>query len=103
MFQLFFYVPSTHLKEVKTAIFTTNAGTIGNYDSCCWQTLGEGQFRPLEGNNAFIGETGKLEAVPEYRVELVCTAEQIHDAVEAMQEAHPYEEPAYGVIKLEDF
>lgn len=30
-------------------------------------------------------------------------SEQIHAAVAAMKTAHPYEEPAYEVLKLEAF
>jgi len=36
-------------------------------------------------------------------VELVCGDEFVHDAINALKEAHPYEEPAYEVFKLEDF
>lgn len=57
--------------------------------------LGEGQFMPLAGSNAFIGEINKLEKVAEYKVEIICTEEQIRNAVTALKKAHPYETPAY--------
>jgi hypothetical protein len=99
MLRINVYIPETHLEPVKQAMFEAGAGRIGNYDSCCWQTKGTGQFRPLEGNNAFIGETGKVEQVEEYKVELVCEDTKIHAVVAAMKQAHPYEEPAYDVYQ----
>lgn len=101
MYLLYFLVPETHLETVKNAIFAVGAGHIENYSHCAWQTLGEGQFMPLSDSNAFIGEQGKLEKVPEYKVEIVCTDEQIKPAVTALKQAHPYETPAYHVLRCE--
>jgi len=99
MYRINVYIPASHLVAVKEAMFEAGAGRIGNYDSCCWQTKGQGQFRPLEGNNAYIGQTGKLEQVEEYKVELVCDDSNIYGVLEAMKRAHPYEEPAYDVYQ----
>ena len=98
---LSFLAPETHLDVIKNAIFVTGAGSIGNYSHCAWQTLGEGQFMPLAGSNAFIGEINQLEKVPEYKVEIVCTKEQIKDAISALKLSHPYETPSYQVVRLE--
>lgn len=103
MYKLCVYVPETHLEVVKRALFAAGAGRIGNYDSCCWQVAGQGQFRPLAGSAPYIGQTGQVEAVLEYKVELVCADELIADAVAALKQAHPYEEPAYQVWQLADF
>lgn len=103
MYKLVFFVPETHLEEVKRAVFGSGAGKIGHYDSCCWQTLGRGQFRPLDGAAPYIGQQGQVEVVAEYRVELVCSDTCIAEAVTALKAAHPYEEPAYDVCMLEPF
>jgi len=103
VFKLSFFVPEENLEQVKEAVFATGAGRIGNYDCCCWQVLGQGQFRPLEGSDPHIGQQGNIETVPEWKVELVCSDELIRQAVAAMKAAHPYEEPAYDVWRLEDF
>ena len=84
-------------------MFTAGAGQIGDYDCCCWQTPGQGQFRPLAGSSPYIGQQGSIETVAEYRIEMVCADEYISDAVAALKESHPYEEPAYDVWKLEEF
>jgi len=100
MYQIVFYVPVSHLESVKEALFKAGAGKVGDYDSCAWQTLGQGQFRPLEGSAPFIGQAGEVETVDEYRVELVCEKDVLKAAIVAMIAAHPYEEPAYSVWPL---
>jgi structural hemagglutinin/hemolysin toxin protein RtxA len=98
-----FLVPETHLEATKNAIFAVGAGSVGDYSHCAWQALGQGQFMPLSGSHAAIGEIDKLENVPEYKVGIVCTEDQIRDAVAALKKAHPYEMPAYQVLRLEEF
>lgn len=101
MYKICFFVPESHVEEVKKALFEAGAGRIGDYDCCAWQTLGTGQFRALEGSNPYIGQQGAIEQVAEYKVEMVCADEHIRDAVAALRRAHPYEEPAFDVWKLE--
>ena len=108
MYKICVYIPATHLQIVKDALFAAGVGRVGNYDSCCWQVLGEGQFRALEGSDPFIGsgesgQQGKVETVSEYKMELVCEDHLIKQAIAAMKQAHPYETPAYDVWKLEIF
>ena len=103
MYKIVFFVPETHKDAVKQALFDAGAGRIGNYDSCAWETLGTGQFRALQGANPFLGKIDQIEKVDEYRIELVCEDRLIKDAIRAMKAAHPYEEPAYDVIKLAEF
>ncbi len=102
MYKLCVYVPVSHLEQVKQALFDAGAGRIGDYDSCCWQVAGQGQFRPLAGADPFIGSSGDVETVTEYKVELVCGDALIVAAVAALKQSHPYEEPAYQVWKLEN-
>ncbi|MCK4704889.1 MAG: NGG1p interacting factor NIF3 [Gammaproteobacteria bacterium] len=102
MYKLCFYVPEIATALVKKALFEAGAGKIGDYDSCCWQTLGNGQFRPLDNSNPYIGQKGKIETVTEYKVEMVCDDQYIKAAIAALKKAHPYEEPAFDVCKLEN-
>ena len=101
MYKICVYIPESHLQVVKDALFAAGAGRIGNYDSCCWQVAGEGQFRALEGSAPYIGQQGVVEKVKEYKVELVCEDHLLQPAIAAMKAAHPYETPAYDVWKLE--
>lgn len=101
MYMLYFHVPETHLEVVKKAVFSAGAGSVDNYIHCAWETLGEGQFMPIQGSQAFIGEINKLEKVPEYKVETICTKERIKEVVAALKNAHPYESPSYQVMRIE--
>lgn len=95
IYKIEFYVPETHLEKVKTAIFAAGAGKIGNYDYCCWEIRGEGQFRPCKGSKPFIGKKDKIEKIPEYKVELVCDSKYIGSVIKVLKKSHPYETPAY--------
>lgn len=103
MYKLAFFVTPSHVEQVKNALFAAGAGRIGAYDSCSWQVLGQGQFRPLDGSQPFIGQAGEIEQVEEWKVELVVVDELIQQAVAALKHSHPYETPAYEVWKLADF
>lgn len=102
MYKLCFFVPEREAERVKDAVFAAGGGRIGNYDRCCWQVLGQGQFRPLEGSQPAIGGLGSLEHVAEYRVELVCADDKVAAVIAALKQAHPYEEVAYDVVQLVD-
>lgn len=100
MYNICVFIPESHLQIVKQAMFDAGAGRIGNYDSCSWETRGQGQFRPLSGSQPFIGQQGKIEIVDEYKLEMVCDDRYIKDVIAAMKASHPYETPAYNVWPL---
>ncbi len=100
MYQIYFYVPVESVEHVKEAMFQAGAGKIGNYQKCAWQVKGVGQFEPLAGANPAIGTVDTLEHIAEYRVEMVCQKENLQSVLHAMLKSHPYEEVAYGVIKI---
>ena len=94
-YRLDVYVPDSHVEAVKTAMFEAGAGSFGNYDSCCWQTEGTGQFRPLEGAHPFYGEQDRVEHVKEWKLEFVVEESVLGDVLKAMKESHPYETPSF--------
>lgn len=102
MLKLTFYVPEESKEAVKDALFAVGAGAIGRYDQCAFETQGIGQFRSLEGANPTIGKIGILEKISEVRVEMVVNDTIIKAVIEALIKSHPYETPAYDVIKCLD-
>jgi hypothetical protein len=102
VFKLAFFVPDTHVEAVKNAVFAAGGGRIGAYDSCSWQALGQGQFRPLDGSQPFLGQSGRVEKVEEWKVEMVVADSLIEPVVQALRLAHPYETPAFEVWRLHD-
>ena len=103
MYTLFFFVPEDYLEAVKESVFAAGGGAVGDYQNCCWQVLGQGQFQPMPGSQPFTGKQGQLERVAEWRVELLVEEQHVKAAVAALKAAHPYEEVAYGVYALADF
>ncbi len=102
MYKLCVFVPESHLEVVKQALFAAGAGRIGDYDQCCWQTLGQGQFRPLAGSDPFLGRQGEVEQVAEWKLELVVEDALLDAALLALRAAHPYETPAIEAWRLSD-
>lgn len=103
MYKLTVFVPEEALEQVKSALFAAGAGKIGNYEQCCWQVQGTGQFMPLAGSNPHIGTQESLERVNEWRIEMVVATANIQKVIGALKQAHPYETPAYDVIEVLEF
>ncbi|WP_304545874.1 NGG1p interacting factor NIF3 [Sulfurimonas microaerophilic] len=103
MYKLNFFVPEADKERVKEALFALGVGRYENYECCSWESLGQGQFKPIDKANPAIGELDKLEVLPEYKVEMICKDELIKEAVKTLKEVHPYEEVAYEVFKMVEF
>ena len=102
MYKLNYFVPQDSKEKTKQALFDIGVGRYENYECCCFETLGTGQFKPIDSANPHIGELNKIEKVQEYKVEMICSSELIHEAIKVLKEQHPYEEVAYEIFKLEE-
>ena len=96
------FCPTDRANKVREAIFKAGAGHIGNYDSCSYNVSGQGTFRGLEGTNPYVGQKGELHVEPEIRIETIVPASIINTVINAMIEAHPYEEVAYDIYPLDN-
>jgi hypothetical protein len=96
------FVPETHADAVREAMGRAGAGRIGRYLHCSFSSRGVGRFLPGEGTNPAIGEVGRIEAVEEERIEMVCERSLLAEVVEAIKRVHPYEEVALDVYPLLD-
>jgi dinuclear metal center YbgI/SA1388 family protein len=94
------FVPADALERVSEALFAAGAGRIGRYSSCSFRTPGTGTFFGEEGTSPAVGERGRLEVAPEVRLELVVPLAKASGAVAALRGAHPYEEPAFDLVRL---
>lgn len=102
-YKLVVFVPQDHLEQVRIAVCNAGAGKIGKkYDNCTFMTSGIGTFRPLKGAQPHIGEIGKIERVGEARLETIVPKKDLKKVIAAMKKAHPYEEVAYDVFRLEN-
>jgi len=93
--------PPGLIEAIREALAKAGAGRIGEYDSCSFNVRGTGTFRGSEKSNPALGERGRLESVEELRLEMVCPARALPDVIAALRRAHPYEEPAFDVYRLE--
>jgi dinuclear metal center YbgI/SA1388 family protein len=102
LFKLVVFVPEAAADEVRMAIFNAGSGHIGNYDSCSYNISGVGTFRALEGANPYVGSMGKFHKEAEIRIETIVPEHILQKVINDMVQAHPYEEVAYDVYRLEN-
>jgi len=100
--KLVVFVPAGHAEKLKSALFAVGCGVQGLYDSCAYTTEGCGQFRPLEGAQPYLGVEHRLEHVQEERIEMIYPTGKQRAVVQALYENHPYEEPAFDLLPLEN-
>ena len=94
------FVPVAERPAMIDALATAGAGVIGDYREAAFSVEGVGQFRPGPGATPVIGSIGRLEQVPESRIEMVLPRSSRAAVVRALLAAHPYAEPAFDVVEL---
>ncbi len=94
------FCPNAHVAAVQEELFLAGAGRLGNYDSCSFNTPGQGTFRALKDATPFVGEKGKFHTEKETKIEVIVPTYLTKSAIKRMLEVHPYEEVAYDVISL---
>lgn len=96
------FVPKANVLEVLDSVHAAGAGVIGNYDHCSFRTAGTGRFKPNQKANPYTGEKNIMEEVDEERIELIYPLHLQQNVIQALKTAHPYEEVAYYIQKLEN-
>jgi dinuclear metal center YbgI/SA1388 family protein len=102
LYKLTVFVPNAFTEKVANALFTAGAGNIGNYAECSFTSEGLGSFVPNEKSTPFIGKSGKKEIINENRIEVIFPFYLESKVLTAMKTAHPYEEVAYYLQKVEN-
>jgi len=83
---------------------SSGAGKIGSYIGVCFCIAGTSHFTPLANSRPAIGRPGEPEVVKEVKLELSVTGrEVVRKVVQAIRDAHPYEEVVCDVYQLQDF
>ncbi len=96
------FVPESDAEKVRNAMFNAGGGTIGNYDHCSFNSDGYGTFRAGEGTNPYTGIIGLDHQEKEVRIEMIVPDHHKSGVLQAMTGAHPYEEVAYDIYRLEN-
>lgn len=96
------FVPEDNQEDVKNAMFKYGAGNIENYSECSFTSSGVGTFKPLEGASPYIGTEDTRSSVNEVKIDVILKESDCDGIISAMRKAHPYEVPAFDLIKLEN-
>ena len=88
--------------KVLAALYSAGAGQIGQYRECSFRTEGTGTFLPGAGTAPAVGSPQLLETLPELKLEVLLPLHHQAAVLRALRAAHPYEEVAYELIKLEN-
>jgi dinuclear metal center YbgI/SA1388 family protein len=96
------FVPEDDADLVRKALFASGAGVIGEYEHCSWSVGGQGTFFGREGTAPVAGTAGRDEKVDELRIEVVFPRRLRRRVTGAYVAAHPYEEPAFDIVPLEN-
>lgn len=100
LMKLHTFVPIAHADAVREAVFAAGAGNIGNYSHCSFNTEGSGSFRAGEGTHPHVGKIGTTHFEPETRLEIIFPVWKQEPILNALFEAHPYEEVAYDLVSV---
>ena len=107
LFKVETFIPQSHVDQVVDALNEVGALTIGgNYDYCVFRSRGVGSWRPLEGADPFMGHVGNVSKEEETKIEFTCRQAVVKDALDTIEQAHPYEEVVINVLPVftrEDF
>ena len=87
-----FTVPETHADAVREAMGRAGAGKTEHYSYGSYSAKGIGRFMPHKGSNPYLGKEGVLEEVAEERIETACERAVLEQVLEAIKNAHPYED-----------
>ncbi|SFA70621.1 dinuclear metal center protein, YbgI/SA1388 family [Lentibacillus halodurans] len=96
------FVPHKHANDVRDAMSKQGAGHIGDYSHCTFQSPGQGTFKPLDGTNPYMGTQGEVAFVDEVKIETIIPAAKQMPVLDAIIDAHPYEEVAYDIYPVEN-
>lgn len=100
LYKLEIFAPESHFEPIRQALWSVDAGHIGNYDRCLSWSRVTSCWRPLAGTNPYDGVQGALSQAEELKIEVCCRAQRLHQTIAAIKGAHPYEEPVINVIPL---
>ncbi|MDA9970617.1 Nif3-like dinuclear metal center hexameric protein [Flavobacteriaceae bacterium] len=100
--QLTTYVPEKNADAVRTALFASGAGSIGNYTDCSFNSDGTGTFKGNEHSNPVIGTKHVLQKVSETKITVSFAKHLESDILKTLFSSHPYEEVAYEIMTLEN-
>lgn len=102
LYSLAFYTPIANADKVRQAVLDCGAGNIGQYSHCSYNNIGNGTFKALPGANPYVGNIGQIHTEQEIKTEITVPDYLLHRSIEALKKAHPYEEPVWNVVCIDN-
>ena len=94
------YLPISFVGPMREGLNKIGACKVGNYDHCISITQVSGFWRPLPGAQPYDGVVGELSQGQECKIEVRCKEALIQNAIQVIEQIHPYEEPLFNIIPL---
>ena len=101
--KLITFVPSKNADQLRSALFESGAGNIGNYDNCSFNVEGKGTFKGNENSNPTIGKQGELRMEDETQISVTFHKHLEPQILNALFKNHPYDEVAFEVSTLDNY
>ncbi|MER3373483.1 MAG: Nif3-like dinuclear metal center hexameric protein [Allomuricauda sp.] len=96
------YAPNGESETIKSALFGAGAGEIGKYSNCSFSLEGKGSFIAGEEANPSVGKIGEIHVEKETQINVIYSFEKEQQILNALFNAHSYEEVAYEISSLEN-
>ncbi len=100
--KLYTFVPVEEAEKVRKAIFESGGGNIGKYAECSFNVEGIGTYTAQSGADPYIGKIGVPQSTNEIKIEVIFPSHLRRSVINALLNAHPYEEVAYDVVRVEN-
>ncbi len=100
LYKLEIFLPESHFDAVCAALWTVDAGHIGDYDRCLSWSRVNSCWRSGPETSPYHGTPGELTWAEEIKIEVCCRHERLQETLAAVTAAHPYEEPVINVLSL---
>ncbi len=97
-YKLVFNLPSGYSKKVLDKLFDNGIGEYHLYNSCAFETFGEGRYQEKSGAKPFL-KTGSV--FKESKVELIVRKDKLYECVDKLKAVHPYQEVSFDVFHEE--
>jgi dinuclear metal center YbgI/SA1388 family protein len=96
------YVPKNEAEQLRTALFKTGAGSIGNYNDCSFNVEGLGTFNGNQNSSPKKGQKGMIHTEEETKITITYAKHLESKVLQTLFKTHSYEEVAYEITTLEN-
>ncbi len=96
------YVPKNEAEQLRTALFNSGAGSIGDYTNCSFNIEGYGTFNGSENSNPTKGKKGHTHTEAETKITITYAKHLESKVIKTLFDSHSYEEVAYEITTLEN-